>query len=105
MAENFKERFDMAVGKAATFVSEKKSKAVEYFDGKQKLYKTKSALDEANKRLDNLFNELGRTSYYRKSTVPGRVSADIKEEIKATLTEIDALQKAYDELKPVDEEE
>ena len=113
---DIKETFDMAIGKASKFVSdnadkvaafvgEQKDKAVEYFDSKQKLYETKTALDAANKKLDNLFGELGRVSYYKRSTVPGRVSADIRLEIKTTLAEVASLEEAYASMKPAEDKD
>lgn len=102
MAENFKERFDIAVGKTVDFVTQQKDKAVEYLDSKQKLYKAKTALTEANKKLDKLFYELGRVTYYKKSDVPERTSADIRKEIKELLANIEVMQIAYDSLTPAD---
>ena len=101
---SIKETLNLAVGKAAAFLGDQKEKASEYLEEKRELYETKAALDEANQRLDDLFNELGRVCFYGKSTVPGRDKADIKNDIKLALDTAEALQARYDELSAVNAE-
>lgn len=98
MTSRIKEGFDLTIGKAASFFGDQKERAAEFLDDKKELYETKKSLDEANTRLEALFNELGRVCFYGGSTVPGRRKADIQADITVCLETVDALQARYNEL-------
>lgn len=90
---NLKDSISNAIGNSKIF-----NKTVDYLGEQQKRFKLKKALDDAKNHLNDLFNELGRTSYNKKALSPGRTSTVIREEISVVLAEIDELQKAYDEM-------
>ena len=61
-------------------------------------------LEAANERLNNLYLELGMTSYRRKPTAPGRTSTVIRTEIDQAIQMVSTLQAKLDELNAGDEE-
>lgn len=90
---NIKDQLGKAIGGSEIF-----NKTVDYLGDKQRLFKTKNALDEAKGKLAALFDELGKVSYYKKPLVQGRTSTVIREEISITLKNVEELQKAYDDM-------
>lgn len=112
-----KKQFDVALGKAATilgeqtgkavefisdkkvkaaeFFAETKEKATEYLDAKKEIYETKVALDVAKAKVEDLFNEIGRISFYGKSVTPERKRPLVKAELIAALEEVEILEEKY----------
>ena len=121
----FKRQFDVAAGKAASILSEQtgkaaefiagkkdkateffaetKDKAVEYLDNKKEIYETKTALDAAKAKVENLFAELGRISFYGAAVTPERKRPLVKAELSEAIEEAEALQEKYDALYPVED--
>ena len=117
---DFKKQLDVTIGKAATilgeqtskaaeFISDKKDKvadflveakdkAVDYLDVKKEIYETKSALDAAKDKVEKLFNEIGRISFYGKAVTPERKRPLVKAELIAALDEVAALEEKYNSL-------
>ena len=96
--KDFKEKVDITLGMVTKVVRETTGKAAEYLSEKEQIYKAKCDLDEAQKKLEKLFSELGTVSYYKKPTSPERTAKVIRCEIKETLKQLQTFQAAYDEL-------
>lgn len=101
MTKEFKEQVDVAIGKVVATAKEQKEKLADFLDEKQALYEAKTDLDEAKKKADELFFELGKAVFYKSSTN----KSDIINNIRLTLESIELLQDRYNELRSSDEEQ
>lgn len=85
-------------GKSSEFINDKKDKVNDFLDEKKEIYQTKKALEETQAKVEALFGEIGRISYYGKAIIPKRTRPVVKQELVEALTQLDELQQKYDAL-------
>ncbi len=83
---NFREKIGKAIGESKVF-----NATANFLSDKQKEFQSKQTVEQLEKKLHELFDELGRTIYYQQVLVAGRTSPAIKQDITEVLKAIDEL--------------
>lgn len=89
----FTDSISKAIGNSEIF-----NRTADFLSDKQKKFKAEQALEAAKAKLDSLYIELGKTTYKKRPLTEGRTQTVIREEITATIAEVNQLQKNVDDL-------
>lgn len=98
MSKKIQDELKGAFSKATEFVGHKAGEVAEYLGLQKQIFEKKAELKAEKDKLETLFSELGRISYYRGSTVKDRDRKVVADEIKVSLKYVSELEAELDEL-------